>query len=37
MLGSLLRAVWLDVLHLADAVFTQHLYSVERMFADMWR
>jgi hypothetical protein len=37
MLGSLLLAVWLDVLHLADAVLTQHLYSVERLFADMWR
>ncbi|HZI09833.1 MAG TPA: DUF2380 domain-containing protein, partial [Myxococcus sp.] len=37
MMGSLLLAVWLDFLHLADAVLTQHLYSVERMFADMWR
>ncbi|HYO58256.1 MAG TPA: DUF2380 domain-containing protein, partial [Archangium sp.] len=37
MLGSLLLAVWLDFLLLADAVLTQHLYSVERMFADMWR
>ncbi|HYO54617.1 DUF2380 domain-containing protein, partial [Archangium sp.] len=26
-----------DFLLLADAVLTQHLYSVERMFADMWR
>jgi hypothetical protein len=37
MMGSLLLAVWLDVLHLTDAVLAQHLYSVERMFADMWR
>ncbi len=32
-----LLAVWLDFLRLADAVLAQHLYSVERMFADMWR
>ncbi|MFY0575932.1 hypothetical protein ACN28S_17590 [Cystobacter fuscus] len=37
MLGSLLLAVWLDVLQLADAVCTRHFYSVERMFADLWR
>ncbi|ATB38237.1 hypothetical protein CYFUS_003670 [Cystobacter fuscus] len=37
MLGSLLLAAWVDFLHLADAVLTQHFYSVERMFADMWR
>ncbi|WP_245815033.1 DUF2380 domain-containing protein [Cystobacter ferrugineus] len=37
MLGSLLLAAWVDLLHLADAVCTQHYYSVERMFADMWR
>jgi hypothetical protein len=37
MLGSLLLAVWFDCLNLANAVLTQHLYSVERMFADMWR
>ena len=36
MMGSLLLAVWLDFLQLADAVLAQHLYSVERMFADMW-
>ncbi|ATB38231.1 hypothetical protein CYFUS_003664 [Cystobacter fuscus] len=37
MLGSLLLAAWVDFLHLSDAVLTQHFYSVERMFADMWR
>jgi hypothetical protein len=37
MLGSLLLAVWLDLLHLTDTVLSQHLYSVERMFMDMWR
>ncbi|MFY0575425.1 DUF2380 domain-containing protein [Cystobacter fuscus] len=37
MLGSLLLAAWVDFLQLADAVLTQHFYSVERMFADMWR
>ncbi|EPX62113.1 hypothetical protein D187_010017 [Cystobacter fuscus DSM 2262] len=37
LLGSLLLAAWVDFLHLADAVLTQHFYSVERMFADMWR
>jgi hypothetical protein len=37
LLGSLLLAIWLDFIDLADAVLTQHLYSVERMFADMWR
>ncbi|ATB28730.1 DUF2380 domain-containing protein [Melittangium boletus] len=37
MMGALLLAVWLDLIHLADAVLTQHLYSEERMFADMWR
>ncbi|ATB41641.1 hypothetical protein CYFUS_007109 [Cystobacter fuscus] len=37
MLGSLLLAVWLDLLHLADTVCTQHFYSVERMFADLGR
>ncbi|WP_395849252.1 DUF2380 domain-containing protein [Cystobacter fuscus] len=37
LLGSLLLSVWLDLLHLADAVCTQHFYSVERMFADLGR
>ncbi|WNG22058.1 DUF2380 domain-containing protein [Cystobacter fuscus] len=37
MLGSLLLAAWVDFLHLADAVLTQHFYSVEMMFVDMWR
>ncbi len=37
MMGSLLLAVWLDLLNLADAVLVQHLYGVERMFTDLWR
>ncbi|WP_332468406.1 DUF2380 domain-containing protein [Cystobacter fuscus] len=37
MMGSLLLAVWLDFIHLSNTALTQHLYSVERMFADMWR
>ncbi|ATB40314.1 hypothetical protein CYFUS_005763 [Cystobacter fuscus] len=37
LLGSLLLSVWLDLLHLADTVCTQHFYSVERMFADLGR
>lgn len=37
MMGSLLLAVWMDLLQLTDTVRTQHLYSLERMFADMWR
>ncbi|CAM4541123.1 DUF2380 domain-containing protein [Myxococcus xanthus] len=37
MTGSLLLAVWLDFLLLAEAVLAQQLYSVERMFADLWR
>ena len=38
MLGSLLLAVWLDFLHLADAVLQQcPFYSVETLFADMDR
>ncbi|WP_395804290.1 DUF2380 domain-containing protein [Archangium minus] len=37
MMSSLLLAVWLDILQFADAVLTQRLYSVERMFVDMNR
>ncbi|HEX8538012.1 MAG TPA: DUF2380 domain-containing protein, partial [Cystobacter sp.] len=37
LLSSLLLAVWLDLLHLADTVCTQHFYSVEGMFADLGR
>ncbi|MFY0577780.1 hypothetical protein ACN28S_28785 [Cystobacter fuscus] len=37
LLGSLLVSVWIDLLHLADTVCTQHFYSVERMFADLGR
>ncbi|OJH37103.1 DUF2380 domain-containing protein [Cystobacter ferrugineus] len=37
LLGSLLLSVWLDLLHLADTVCTQHFYSVERMFVDLAR
>ncbi|WP_395849599.1 DUF2380 domain-containing protein [Cystobacter fuscus] len=37
LLGSLLLSTWLDLLHLADTVCTQHFYSVERMFADLGR
>ncbi|MFE8597923.1 DUF2380 domain-containing protein [Archangium violaceum] len=37
MVGSLLLAVWLDFLNLADVALRQHLYSVETLFADMWR
>ncbi|MCY1083276.1 DUF2380 domain-containing protein [Archangium lansingense] len=37
MMGSLLLAVWLDFLNLADVALRQHLYSVETLFADMRR
>ena len=37
MLGSLVLAVWVDVLHLADIALKQRLYSVETLFMDMWR
>ncbi|WNG58779.1 DUF2380 domain-containing protein [Archangium gephyra] len=37
MVGSLLLAVWLDFLNLADVALRQHFYSVETLFADMWR
>ena len=37
MLGSLLLAVWLDCLHLADALLSQHLYRVERLLVDLMR
>ncbi|WP_239013933.1 TIGR02269 family lipoprotein [Archangium violaceum] len=37
MVGSLLLAVWLDFLNLADVALEQHLYPVETLFADMWR
>jgi hypothetical protein len=37
MMGSLLLAVWLDFLHLADVALTQHLYPVERLLLDMYR
>jgi hypothetical protein len=37
MMGSLLLAVWCDLLNLADVALGQQLYSVETLFADMWR
>ncbi|WP_257447636.1 DUF2380 domain-containing protein [Archangium lipolyticum] len=37
MVGSLLLAVWLDFLNLADVALRQHLYPVETLFADMER
>ncbi|WP_257455673.1 DUF2380 domain-containing protein [Archangium lipolyticum] len=37
MLGSLVLAVWVDFLTLADVALRQHLYPVETLFADMWR
>ncbi|PTL77504.1 DUF2380 domain-containing protein [Vitiosangium sp. GDMCC 1.1324] len=39
MMGSLLLAVWLDLLHLADVVLKQSFYGVEYLFMDMdrWR
>jgi hypothetical protein len=37
LVGSLLLAVWLDLLNLSDVALLQHLYSVETLFADMWR
>ncbi|QRO03089.1 DUF2380 domain-containing protein [Archangium violaceum] len=37
MVGSLLLAVWVDSLNLADVALRQHLYPVETLFADMWR
>ncbi|QRN92915.1 hypothetical protein JRI60_27280 [Archangium violaceum] len=37
MVGSLLLAVWLDFLNLADVALRQHLHPVETLFADMWR
>ncbi|WP_239470131.1 DUF2380 domain-containing protein [Archangium violaceum] len=37
MMGSILLAVWLDFLNLADVVLNQYLYSVERLFVDMER
>ncbi|PTL74887.1 DUF2380 domain-containing protein, partial [Vitiosangium sp. GDMCC 1.1324] len=37
MVGSLLLAVWLDFLNLADVALRRHLYSVETLFADMKR
>ncbi|EPX62052.1 hypothetical protein D187_009955 [Cystobacter fuscus DSM 2262] len=37
MMGSLLLAVWLDFLHLADIALKQRFYSVERLFVDMNR
>lgn len=37
MVGSLLLGVWLDFLNLADVALKQQLYSVEILFADMWR
>ncbi|WNG39719.1 DUF2380 domain-containing protein [Archangium violaceum] len=37
MVGSLLLAVWLDFLNLADVALRQHLYPVETLFADMGR
>lgn len=37
LLGSLLLAVWVDILLLVDVALTQHLVSVETLFADVWR
>ncbi|WP_245919056.1 hypothetical protein [Melittangium boletus] len=37
MVGSLLLAVWLDFLNLADIALKQHLYPAETLFADLWR
>ena len=37
MTGSLLLAVWLDFLQLADTVLAHHFYSVEMMCRDLWR
>ncbi|WNG45490.1 DUF2380 domain-containing protein [Archangium minus] len=37
LVGSLLLAVWLDFLNLADVALKQHLYPVETLFADMGR
>ncbi|PTL85992.1 DUF2380 domain-containing protein [Vitiosangium sp. GDMCC 1.1324] len=37
MMGSLLLAVWLDLLNLADVVLKQSFYGVEYMFADLDR
>ncbi|WP_257449351.1 TIGR02269 family lipoprotein [Archangium lipolyticum] len=37
MVGSLLLAVWLDFLNLADVALRQQLHPVETLFADMWR
>ncbi|AKJ07695.1 Hypothetical protein AA314_09321 [Archangium gephyra] len=37
MVGSILLSVWLDFLHLADAVLTRRLYSMERLFMDLDR
>ncbi|PTL79564.1 DUF2380 domain-containing protein [Vitiosangium sp. GDMCC 1.1324] len=37
MVGSLLLAVWLDFLNLADVALRQHLYPGETLFADMKR
>jgi hypothetical protein len=37
MMGSLLLAVWVDFLHLADVALAQRLYPVERLILDMYR
>jgi hypothetical protein len=37
MMGSLLLAVWVDFLHLADVLLSQHLYGVERLLVDLER
>jgi hypothetical protein len=37
MVGSLLLAVWLDFLNLADIALRQHLYPAEVLFTDMSR
>ncbi len=37
MMGTLLLAVWLDFLNLADVALRQHLYPVETLLVDMWR
>jgi len=37
MMGSLLLAVWVDFLHLTDAMLSRHLYGVETLFVKMER
>ncbi|WNG53451.1 DUF2380 domain-containing protein [Archangium gephyra] len=37
MMGSLLLAVWIDLLHLTDAALSRRLYSVETLYVKMER